>query len=83
LLQKSHQILKSTPTVTPTDDFEDNELVSYIMANEMAHDGGQDIAGCGRFWNLSKTITMYRRLTRSFYHRKVHLDSLDPLESAE
>jgi hypothetical protein len=49
LLWKSHQILKFAPIVSPVDDSVDIEIVSYMMANEMALKIGRDIARSARF----------------------------------
>jgi hypothetical protein len=65
LLQKSHRILKLAPIFSPADDFADIELVSYMMANEIAQDIGPDIPGRAGFLRRSEIITMYQRLTRS------------------
>jgi hypothetical protein len=75
LLQKSHQILTFAPIYSPSGDSEDNELVSRMITNEIAQDIGPDIAGWARFRRISKMITMYPRLTRSFDDREMLLDS--------
>jgi hypothetical protein len=65
--------VKFAPTFSAMDDSEDTGLMPHMTANEIAPDIGVAYRGGARFRSLSKMITMYRRLTRSFDDRKMHL----------